>query len=215
MKVPLFPLGVVLLPGTPMPLHIFEPRYRQLLSDALAGDRCFGLPFLPRGTRPDDLAAGWPLCLAEIVEHEPLEDGRSNIVVRGVRRLVLNDLIETESPYLVGICAEAEDDPAPAADLALADAELRERFARVVQAVRIIADDPDVGPDLPEDATLLPYVVAAWTDLPLETRQELLGTRDPVVRARRISEIVGAALPDLERRAAAHARSQRNGHEPR
>lgn len=83
---PLFPLDVVLLPETLLPLHVFEPRYREMLAEALAGERLIGLhtldpdaPPLPDG-RPALLEYG---CAGEVVEHEPLEDGRSNIVLRG------------------------------------------------------------------------------------------------------------------------------------
>lgn len=86
---PLFPLDAVLLPQTHLPFHVFEPRYRALLADALAGEKLIGLhtldpvaPPLPDG-RPALLPYG---CAGTIVEHEPLEDGRSNIVLRGVFR---------------------------------------------------------------------------------------------------------------------------------
>jgi hypothetical protein len=86
---PLFPLDAVLLPQTHLPFHVFEPRYRAMLADALAGEKLIGLhtldpvaPPLPDG-RPALLPFG---CAGEIVEHEPLPDGRSNIVLRGAFR---------------------------------------------------------------------------------------------------------------------------------
>lgn len=86
---PLFPLEAVLLPETRLPFHVFEPRYRRMLADALDGDRLVGLhtldpaaPALPDG-RPALLPFG---CAGQIVENEPLPDGRSNIVLRGTFR---------------------------------------------------------------------------------------------------------------------------------
>ena len=86
---PLFPLDAVLLPQTRLPFHVFEPRYRAMLADALDGERLVGLhtlapdaPPLPDG-RPALLPYG---CAGEIVEHEPLPDGRSNIVLLGTFR---------------------------------------------------------------------------------------------------------------------------------
>jgi len=86
---PLFPLEAVLLPETHLPLHVFEPRYRAMLADALAGEGLIGLHTLdPDGAplpdgRPALRAFG---CAGEVVEHEPLPDGRSNIVLRGAFR---------------------------------------------------------------------------------------------------------------------------------
>lgn len=88
LSIPIFPLeDVVLFPDTHLPLHIFEPRYRSMVADAMAGDRVIGIQLLrPSGTGQDP--AGRPAvyevgCAGQIVEHEPLEDGRSNIVLRG------------------------------------------------------------------------------------------------------------------------------------
>ena len=85
-RLPLFPLpGVVLLPGTLLPLHIFEPRYSAMVADALAGDRLIGMAMLKPGWE----SAGEPPPIydvggaGEIVESEDLEDGRCNIVLEG------------------------------------------------------------------------------------------------------------------------------------
>lgn len=107
---PLFPLDTVLLPWTHLPLHVFEPRYRTMLTDALAGERIIGLhtldpsaPPLPDG-RPALLPYG---CAGEIVENELLPDGRSNIVLRGTFRYRL----ATELPGRVYRVAEVEEAP--------------------------------------------------------------------------------------------------------
>src|ERR1700681_1308865 len=86
----LFPLpNVVLFPHVVQPLHIFEPRYRQMTADALAGDRLIGLTLLQPGWeagyagRPPVHAVG---CLGTIVAEQTLDDGRFNILLRGVSR---------------------------------------------------------------------------------------------------------------------------------
>jgi Lon protease-like protein len=87
---PIFPLpDVVFFPETDLPLHIFEPRYRELLSDALEGDRTIGIQLLDPAAPAD--AAGRPAvyaigCAGKIVDYEPLDDGRSNILLKGVFR---------------------------------------------------------------------------------------------------------------------------------
>jgi hypothetical protein len=112
---PLFPLDVVLLPQTHLPFHVFEPRYRTMLADALAGERLIGLhtldpdvPPLPDG-RPALLPFG---CAGEIVEHEPLPDGRSNIVLRGAFRYRLREEREGRV-YRLGEVDEAPIQPLP------------------------------------------------------------------------------------------------------
>lgn len=88
-RIPLFPLpGVVLLPGTLLPLHIFEPRYRALVADALAGDRTIGMALLKpgwelRGENPPIYPVGGA---GTIADSEELPDGRFNIVLEGTFR---------------------------------------------------------------------------------------------------------------------------------
>jgi Lon protease-like protein len=117
-RIPIFPLpGVVFFPETMLPLHVFEPRYREMLADALAGDRILGVQLLDPSGRPD--AAGRPAvhaigCAGEIAEHEPLADGRSNILLRGVFRYRIEREIAGERPYRVALVTERPLRPLPA-----------------------------------------------------------------------------------------------------
>src|SRR6185436_12491024 len=103
---PLFPLpNVVLFPHVALPLHIFEPRYRQMVADALEGDRLIAIALLKPGWEPD--YDGRPpihemVCLGRITSHEELESGRYNIVVTGIHRAVVVEEVEGETPYRVG-----------------------------------------------------------------------------------------------------------------
>jgi len=133
---PLFPLDVVLLPETLLPLHVFESRYRALLADALAGDRLIGLHTLdPRGAplpdgRPALLAFG---CAGKVVEHEPLEDGRSNIVLRGVFRYRVSGE-RGGRPYRLAQVEEAPVRPLPSGrEGGPARRDLRRLLARSVE----------------------------------------------------------------------------------
>jgi Lon protease-like protein len=74
---------MVLYPGTSVPLHLFEPRYRQMLRDVQADDSRFGILCAMPGVEERDLPAGRVGCVAEITEAETLEDGRSNILITG------------------------------------------------------------------------------------------------------------------------------------
>jgi len=104
-RLPIFPLpGVIFFPQTDLPLHVFEPRYRTLLADALVGDRTIGIQLLKPDAPPD--SAGRPAvfeigCAGEIVEHEALEDGRSNILLRGLFRYRLEAEAPDDRPYRV------------------------------------------------------------------------------------------------------------------
>jgi Lon protease-like protein len=89
LSIPIFPLpNVVLFPSVFLPLHIFEPRYREMLSDALRGDRIIGMVLLKGGR--DDIEEPppvYPIGCAGLVSHaETLPDGRSNIILRGLQR---------------------------------------------------------------------------------------------------------------------------------
>lgn len=94
---PIFPLpGAVLFPRAILPLHIFEPRYRQLLADVMAGHRCMAIAFTLGGGDSPSIA---PVAGAGIVvRYEPMSDGRSNILLHGRARVLLEEL-PFEPPY--------------------------------------------------------------------------------------------------------------------
>ena len=117
-RIPLFPLpGVVLMPGTMLPLHIFEPRYRAMVADALAGDRTIGMAMLQPGWETAEEPPGiYPIGGAgEIVESEELEDGRYNILLEGrFRYRVLDEA--PANPYRVARVEEIRSVPFPSRD---------------------------------------------------------------------------------------------------
>src|SRR5215208_6456014 len=88
--IPIFPLpNAVLFPNVYLPLHIFEPRYRAMVGDALTGDRIIGMVLLQPGFEPDyeGRPAVYPVGCAGVITHsEPLPDGRYNIVLRGIEK---------------------------------------------------------------------------------------------------------------------------------
>jgi uncharacterized protein len=97
-RISLFPIaGAILLPGMHLPLHIFEPRYRSLVGDALARDRMIGM-IQPSGDgkHPDLFAIG---CLGRIEDVEALEDGRYNIVLQGLQRFTVTNELDVKTPF--------------------------------------------------------------------------------------------------------------------
>ncbi|MDP9349116.1 MAG: LON peptidase substrate-binding domain-containing protein [Gemmatimonadota bacterium] len=110
-RLPLFPLPAVLFPGGPMPLHIFEPRYRQMMAHCVEGDRTFGLLYHdPDREGPFLVEPGRVGCTAEILNYQPLPDGRSLVVVRGGDRFEIEDGIESPHPYWECVAAPYADD---------------------------------------------------------------------------------------------------------
>jgi len=138
-RIPIFPLpGVVLFPGTLLPLHIFEPRYRAMVADALKGDRVIGMAMID-GTRPlQEPVPVLPLGGAgRIVEQELLDDGRFNIILEGAWRFrILSE--EPSDPYRVAsvdlVPVRAFPDP-PAEDAAVRRS--RALFAELHEAMEL------------------------------------------------------------------------------
>src|SRR5204863_7602046 len=119
-ELPIFPLPIVLFPGAPQPLHIFEPRYRQLLQDCLAGDQRFGIAYVAPDPAPDADPVPNPGdvgCVALIRSNQPLPDGRSNVLTIGERRFVLRDWFSSTPRDLVAETEEFGDEPTDATEL--------------------------------------------------------------------------------------------------
>lgn len=210
-ELPLFPLPLVLFPGMSLPLHIFEPRYRRMLADALDRDRRFGLIRLPDSVAERELPVGTIGCIAEILSTEQMPDGRSNVLVRGAERFSLTGYVTTQHPYHVCQGVVIEDDFEIGAELeALAD-RARDVFRRVARAARTLSDDPEPIPRLPEDAPGLSFAIASMIDVGIDARQELLTSRSPTERLRQLERLLSAALGSLMTRAQVHTLAKTNG----
>ena len=113
-RLPLFPLPLVLFPGAPIPLHIFEPRYRQMVAHCVEGDSRFGLIYHdPDRHGPFEVESAGVGTVAEILKYQPLPDGRSLILCRGQERFRVEDGIESGAMYveaLVGPYVDEADD---------------------------------------------------------------------------------------------------------
>src|SRR5919112_738867 len=123
-ELPLFPLPLVLFPGVPLPLHVFEPRYRRLLADVRASNNLFGLSYFDANEGGDRPPVGQVGCATEVVEVQPLPDGRSNIMTTGVVRYRVAEYVERGDPYLVARVEFFEDEEGDAAVLRKRAAEV-------------------------------------------------------------------------------------------
>jgi len=191
---PLFPLNTVLVPGLVMPLHIFEPRYRELVEELLAipdeDAREFGIIAARDGhdVEREGMDALFPVGTATILRQaERLDDGRYDIVTAGSRRFRLHG-IDTSEPLIRGD-VEFLDDPTDARDL-FAALEVSRRFVayrhalsgQVAAADDDLEVDPDDDEDLPDDPTVLSYLVTAAMVLPASERQDLLSAESTGAR---------------------------------
>ena len=202
LRLPIFPLGLVLFPGVSLPLHIFEPRYRELIADIGTGGR-FGILCALPGVAERELPPGLAGCVAEVTDVSLLPDGRSNIVVVGRERFTLERFVDDPAPYHVADVLPFSDsaDDAPVA-LVVAAEEVAARFRRVVTAVRIPEGDDAPPPALPDDPASLPFAIGAMIDLDLALRQELVTERSPARRLAQIDGVLRKVLPELELKAA-------------
>ena len=213
-ELPLFPLPLVLFPGVPLPLHIFEERYRRMLADVRAGNSLFGLSYFDlntaTSTRPPIGHVG---CAAEVVEAQLLPDGRSNILTVGLIRYRLVEYVETGEPYLVGRVEFFEDEPEDEALLLARARRVAEIFTRIARAVRNLNDDRAGLPELPDaEPERLSFLVAAAMEMELEMKQELLELRSAAERLSRLARLLSRAVGPYEDRARVHKLVKGNGH---
>jgi ATP-dependent Lon protease len=212
-ELPLFPLSIVLFPGVPLPLHIFEPRYRQMLSDIRAGNSLFGLPYFDATSEHDVPEIGTVGCVAKVTDAQAFADGRSNILTVGVIRFRIEQYVERGDPYLVARVNYFEDDQEDHQAVEETSREVAEIFTRIARAVRTINDE---RPNLPNIADTEPqrlsFLVAAAMEVDTEVKQELLELRSTSERLRRLSDILARAVSGYEERARVHELAKGNGH---
>ncbi|MEP6921381.1 MAG: LON peptidase substrate-binding domain-containing protein [bacterium] len=213
-ELPLFPLPLVLFPGVPLPLHIFEPRYLQMLNDVRASNNFFGLSYFDPSESERELPPpGHIGCVAEVGESQPLPDGRSNILTVGLIRYRVEDYVERGDPYLVGRVSFFEDEEEDESLIGESSREVADTFTRIARAVRIINDERTNLPDISDtDPQRLSFLVAAAIEIDTDVKQELLELRSTSTRLERLSELLGRAVTNYEERARIHELAKGNGH---
>ena len=189
-RLPLFPLGTVLLPGLLLPLQIFEERYRilirELLAEPDAGRRQFGVIAIRRGREvgpvvPELHEVG---CVAQLRRVEARPDGRFSILTVGGQRFRIRSVDQTSAPYLVGEVEFLEDVPGDE-DAALTEAAVvRRLLGEYTERLKANGAVEIKLPDLPDDPVALSYLVAATVVSDITERQKLLAEPDGVSRLR-------------------------------
>jgi len=190
-EIPLFPLpNVVLFPDAYLPLHIFEPRYRAMTRDALAGRRLIGMVVLRDGWQADE--GGTPAlyatgCAGDIVHHEALPDGRFNLILHGVTRFVIEDEVPGDTLYRLARVRWQPEPDATSSPAALPG--LRQQLEALLLPA-VARGDVRMPAGLSDQA--LVNAVCQALDLPAIEKLALLEKPDVQTRARTL-------LPVLER----------------
>lgn len=190
-RLPLFVLPTVLVPGAHLPLHVFEPRYRQLVARCLEFDKRFGLVF-----HRDDLygdfrvEAGRVGCVAEIVDFQPLPDGRSLMMTEGVERFRIEAAVDSGALYYEAMVGAFSDDAESEAELS----ERRRGSIDLFQALlRMLPEPPETVPDFdPHRETS--FTIAATIEIDPAWQQGLLELRRETERLDRIDGLMRRVL---------------------
>jgi Lon protease-like protein len=197
-EIGLFPLGLVLLPTEQVPLHIFEPRYRELIGECLDSEEPFGLVYA------DEDGIRQVGTLASVVEvTDRFDDGRLNIVVEGGERFRLVELTEGRSfqTGTVEPVVDRDDPPAPE-DIE----EALALFGRLVELTGADVEIPTADLDPPS------FSIGSRFELAAELKLELIAETSERQRLRRLCEILETVASAVERQREIAERASKNGH---
>jgi Lon protease-like protein len=195
---PLFPLDVVLLPGVPLPLHIFEPRYKEMIGECLADHAPFGVV---RALEEGIAEVG---CTAEIVTvTKEYPDGRLDLVAEGRKRFEVLELNRDRS-FLQAEVLLVPDEPVAPAD---------EDKARAIQVHWEILSLAGAVQDLSAaDQSALSFYLAGSLPLDLDFKQKLLAMRSESQRIQAVAAYLESIVPNLRRAARGREKAGGNGH---
>lgn len=188
-RLPLFPLGLVLLPGLLLPLNVFEERYRQLVRDLLElpeDQRRFGVVAIRQGREvgADGVTALHEVgVVAQLRRVSEQDDGRYELVTSGTDRFRLTGL-DSSTPYLTGLVELLPDDMGTEPEAPLLDRAVRVAFAAYLVALGEANGDDLERSELPPDSLVLGYLIAASVVVDLDERQALLAEPDGTARLR-------------------------------
>jgi len=195
---PLFPLEVVLLPGTPLPLHIFEPRYKEMIRECLTNEAPFGVV---RALEEGIAEVG---CTAEIITvTKEYPDGRLDLIAEGRKRFEVVELNEERS-FLRAEVLLVPDEPG---------ALVQEERVKAIQLHLEILSLAGAVQDLSAaDQNQLSFYLAGSLPLDLDFKQKLLAMRSEGERIQAVATYLETILPKLRRVARAREKAGGNGH---
>ena len=199
MKIPLFPLDLVLFPGAPLPLHIFEPRYREMMAECLAADACFGVVRVQR----DGVAViGCTAQIVRVLHRYP--DGRSDLLTQGIDRFEINEIDDSRS-FLHAEVTFLPD--MGEASIRAAREECVGLHFEILSLLGIAENSLHLSLDAP-----VAYLLAAAVPGDLDFQQALLAMRSDAARTETLLAYYRELLPKLRRNKHAARQASTNGH---
>jgi Lon protease-like protein len=195
---PLFPLELVLLPGTPLPLHIFEPRYKEMIRECISTEAPFGV------VRAFEEGIAEVGCTAEIITvTKEYPDGRLDLVCEGRKRFEVIE-VNRDRSFLQAEVLIVPDDPEAAAQ--------EERVKAVQLHLEILSMAGAVQDLSAADQNQLSFYLAGSLPLDLDFKQKLLAMRYEAQRIQAVAAYLETILPQLKRAARARQTAGGNGH---
>lgn len=193
-ELPLFPLNVVLFPGENLPLHIFEPRYRLMINECYQEEKPFGIVLM----RPESehlQEEPYPIgTMAEIVALDRMEDGRMNLIARGLQRFrILSQ--HREKPYLSGWVEVFKDIAGREKTLRTFANQARELFDSYLQVLLEVVGKQDIDFNLPTEPEELSHFIAYFLDVQNERKQQFLELTSTKQRLMEEIDILRHELP--------------------
>ena len=213
-QLPLFPLPLVLLPNEVLPLHIFEPRYRQMLTDIELRRNLFGVTFFDaEGGFPDKPLIGSVGCAAEVRETNMLPDGRSNIITSGVIRYRLVEYVDVGTPYLSGEIEFFEDQKEDAEIIQPLADDVYDLFERIAKAAFKLSGNRGSFPEIPKtEPEQLSFLVTAAFNLDNDVKYKMIELTSTIERLTKLRNILTQAVGKMETNAETVMAAQSNGH---
>ena|SRR2546423_5215531 len=196
--IPLFPLELVLFPGVPLPLHIFEPRYKEMIGECLREKTEFGIV---RAGEKGVAGIGCTAAILDVIKR--YDDGRMDILTEGHRRFEVITADE-ERAFLRGEVTFFDDEPSQAS------ATATQHAIRLYLDLLALADVEAENP--PEPGPQLSFLITSGLPLELDFKQQLLESRSEAERVGMIVQYYEALLPRLKRALKARKKSGGNGH---
>lgn len=195
---PLFPLELVLLPGTPLPLHIFEPRYKEMIRECISAEAPFGV------VRAFEEGIAEVGCTAEIITvTKEYPDGRLDLICEGRNRFEVIE-VNRDRSFLQAEVLIVPDDP---------EAAVQEERVKAVQLHLEILSMAGAVQDLSAaDQNQLSFYLAGSLPLDLDFKQKLLAMRSEAQRIQAVGAYLETILPQLKRAARARQTAGGNGH---
>lgn len=197
LRIPIFPLNTVLFPKMPLPLHVFEERFRRLIEWCIDRKEPFGV-VLAKDPDERGLEVARIGTIASIQAVQKLEGGRYNVLAIGAERFSVLVRDTTPDGYDMALVETLTDSPADPAYVSALVAETRRLFGSFFDALIQRSGLTALDYELPEDPTELSFVVAAVLQMPVERRQRLLETTNTPERLQEEIAWLQRALRHLE-----------------